>query len=139
MGVPGKAECCGSNSACVLLDSAKKARLRRVCALQGRGRSALLCPRTSNAAWCGQCGAGGCIALFTLQVSARAANKANHHAAFQTITSNQRPFLGSIMGVQMVGIGHMGVGVLHGRMLVPMVVRLRWHGFVGMQMVAIVV
>ncbi|MFZ2392299.1 hypothetical protein [Rhodoferax sp.] len=36
IGVPGKAERCGSSSTCVLLDSAKKACLRQACALQGR-------------------------------------------------------------------------------------------------------
>jgi hypothetical protein len=41
IGVPGKAEHCGSNNTCVLLDSAKKACLRQACALQGRGRGGL--------------------------------------------------------------------------------------------------
>jgi hypothetical protein len=41
IGVPGKAERCGSNSTCVLLDSAKKACLRQACTLQGRGRGGL--------------------------------------------------------------------------------------------------
>jgi hypothetical protein len=40
-GVPGKTERCGSNSTCVLLDSAKKACLRQACTLQGRGRCGL--------------------------------------------------------------------------------------------------
>ncbi|MCK9214291.1 MAG: hypothetical protein M0P52_07505, partial [Rhodoferax sp.] len=50
IGVPGKAERCGSNSTCVLLDSAKKACLRQACALQGT-RGGLLPARRSNAAW----------------------------------------------------------------------------------------
>jgi hypothetical protein len=41
IGVPGKTERCGSNSTCVLLDSAKKARLRQACTLQGRRRGGL--------------------------------------------------------------------------------------------------
>jgi hypothetical protein len=36
IGAPGKTERCGSNSTCVLLDSAKKACLRQACTLQGR-------------------------------------------------------------------------------------------------------
>jgi hypothetical protein len=43
IGVPGKAERCGSSSTCVLLDSAKKTRLRQACALQGRRRAGC-CP-----------------------------------------------------------------------------------------------
>ncbi len=42
------------------------------------------------------------------------------------------------MGVKMVGIRHMGVGVLCWGMLVPMAVRMRRHRFVGVQMVTIV-
>jgi hypothetical protein len=41
IGVPGKTERCGSNSTCVLLDSAKKACLRQACTLQGRRRGGL--------------------------------------------------------------------------------------------------
>jgi hypothetical protein len=41
IGAPGKTERCGSNSTCVLLDSAKKACLRQACTLQGRRRGGL--------------------------------------------------------------------------------------------------
>ncbi|MGB4584673.1 MAG: hypothetical protein WBI05_11315, partial [Rhodoferax sp.] len=60
IGVPGKAERCGSSSTCVLLDSAKKACLRQACALQGRRRGGLLPTRRSNAAWRPERGAGRC-------------------------------------------------------------------------------
>jgi hypothetical protein len=66
IGAPGKTERCGSNSTCVLLDSAKKACLRQACTLQGRRRGGLmpaLPARRSNAAWRPERGAGGCIAL----------------------------------------------------------------------------
>ena len=43
------------------------------------------------------------------------------------------------MGVKMVGIRHMGVGVLCWGMLVPMAVRMGRHRFVGVQMVTIAV
>jgi hypothetical protein len=42
IGAPGKAERCGSNSTCVLLDSAKKTCLRQACARQGMRRGGLL-------------------------------------------------------------------------------------------------
>jgi hypothetical protein len=66
IGEPGKTERCGSSSTCVLLDSAKKARLRRACTLQGRRRGGplpCLPARRSNAAWRVERGAGGCIPL----------------------------------------------------------------------------
>jgi len=62
IGVPGKGERRGSQGACAPWDGANRPSLWLGRALQGRGRRRLLPARTSNDAWRGERGAGGCVA-----------------------------------------------------------------------------
>ncbi|MBH2044450.1 MAG: hypothetical protein I8H87_13230 [Comamonadaceae bacterium] len=96
IGVPGKTERCGSNSTCVLLDSAKKACLRQACTLQGRRRGGLTARtarkeeqrRMARRARCWQV-----HGALTHEVNAIEAINDGFHAACQGIQSGQLPFL----------------------------------------------
>ena len=100
IGAPGKTERCGSNSTCVLLDSAKKARLRQACTLQGRRRGGL----TARTARTARKEEQRCMArrarcwqvhgALTHKVNAIEAINDGFHAACQGIQSGQLPFLG---------------------------------------------
>jgi hypothetical protein len=100
IGAPGKTERCGSNSTCVLLDSAKKACLRQACTLQRRGRGGLTARTARTArkeeqrrmvprAWCWRVH----VAL-TQKVNAIEAINDRFHAACEGIQSGQLPVLG---------------------------------------------
>jgi hypothetical protein len=97
IGVPGKTERCGSNSTCVLLDSAKKTCLRQACTLQGRRRGGLTA-RTARKkeqrrmvprARCGRV-----HSALTQKVNAIEAINDRLHAAGEGIQSGQLPVLG---------------------------------------------
>jgi hypothetical protein len=101
IGVPGKTERCGSNSTCVLLDSAKKACLRQACTLQGRQRGGLTARtahttrkeeqrRMAPRARCGRV-----HSALTQKVNAIEAINDQLHAAWQEVPGGQLPFLGS--------------------------------------------
>jgi hypothetical protein len=94
IGAPGKTERCGSNSTCVLLDSAKKAWLRQACTLQGRGRGGLTARtarkkgqrRMAPRARCGRV-----QSALTHKVNAIEAIHDRLHAACEGIQSGQLP------------------------------------------------
>jgi hypothetical protein len=96
IGVPGKAERCGSNSTCVLLDSAKKACLRQACTLQGRRRGGLTARtarkeeqrRLAPRARCWRT-----HSALTQKVNAIEAINDRFHAACEGIQSGQLPVL----------------------------------------------
>ena len=97
IGAPGKTERCGSNSTCVLLDSAKKTCLRQACTLQGRRRGGLAA-RTARKkeqrrmvprARCGRV-----HSALTQKVNAIEAMNDRLHAAGEGIQSGQLPVLG---------------------------------------------
>lgn len=96
-GAPGKTERCGSNSTCVLLDSAKKACLRQACTLQGRRRGGLTA-RTARTArkeeqrrMVPRARCGRVHSALTHKVNAIEAIHDRLHAACQGIQSGQLP------------------------------------------------
>jgi hypothetical protein len=97
---PGKTERCGSNSTCVLLDSAKKACLRQACTLQGRRRGGLTA-RTAHIArkkeqrrMVPRARCWRVHSAFTHKVNPIEAINDRLHAAWQGVQSGQPPFLG---------------------------------------------
>jgi hypothetical protein len=100
IGAPGKTERCGSNSTCVLLDSAKKACLRQACTLQGRQRGGLAA-RTAHTArkeeqrrMAPRARCGRVHGALTQKVNAIEAIHDRLQAACEGIQSGQLPVLG---------------------------------------------
>jgi hypothetical protein len=103
IGAPGKTERCGSNSTCVLLDSAKKACLRQACTLQGRRRGGLTA-RTAHTArkkeqrrMVPRARCWRVHSALTHKVNAIEAINDRLHAAYEGIQSGQLPVLGSVV------------------------------------------